>query len=37
VERWVVDVALAIWIVGIAKLAWVLWMLRRALQAASPK
>ncbi len=33
---WVVDTAFAIWAVAIAKLVWVLWLLRRTLQAASP-
>jgi hypothetical protein len=36
VPAWVVNTAFAIWIVAIAKLAWVLWLLRRALQAAAP-
>jgi hypothetical protein len=32
VPRWVVDVAFAVWFVAIAKLVWVLWLLRRALK-----
>jgi hypothetical protein len=30
---WVVDMAFAVWLAAIAKLTWVLWLLRRAMQA----
>jgi hypothetical protein len=33
---WVVDTAFVVWAMAIAKLAWILWRLRRALQTATP-